>query len=338
MAQQRVFDLDKSTDVRFRKLKSLVDAFEIYQMESYNVESKEWVVKTRLVVYKHGFKKESTGMGSMSSADEAYGWCALPYASTTSLGRAISLLGILEDGIATELEVKVSEDKRPAPDFVKPTQEVIREAVAISEENDFESKKVSKVINKPEKLAVKYNRLQIMRMPIEQSLTIIDEIVSKEYKIKVSDLPVDHSKQNIYLCFKALYDGKFMELAHHYVNGAINRNIEEGFPADTGIPAYIIEHFGFHTKPGTSINDSKVEIILERFLSSGKRDHETFLREVLEPLDDDGYTNAQLVDVFNIQVKNGMYKYENIGLMFMFGTVEHMRKFLTQVYSRKPIR
>ena len=87
----RNFDYDKSTNVRFRRLKTLVDAFEINQEEKFNEQSMEWIVKTTLVIYKNGFKKESQGVGAMSVKDEKLGWAALPYASTTSLGRAISL-------------------------------------------------------------------------------------------------------------------------------------------------------------------------------------------------------------------------------------------------------
>lgn len=107
----RKFDEDKSANNRLKKLRESYPNIDIRKAKEFNESTKEWHVTTQITVWHQGFKKESVGFGSMSVNDSDFGWSALAYAETTSLGRAIGLLGLIDEPIVTDLEVEVGELK-----------------------------------------------------------------------------------------------------------------------------------------------------------------------------------------------------------------------------------
>lgn len=325
----RNFDYDKSTDVRFRRMKAIVDAFEVRQEENFIEASSEWVVKTTLTVYSKGFKKESQGVGSMSTKDDKLGWCALPYASTTSLGRAISMLGILDEDLATDAERNAAAERAPERQVIKDTKELLQNA------QDFVERKTQ---DKPEKKRIKhkYAKEQIMGLSMPDAIKLADSLSFGQYKIKCSDLPMRMSKQILFELIEAFEDGVFLEKAKDIISEAMQKNVDKGLSADSGISAYLLEKFSFSDKPDENINSIRIESMLENFLE-GNRDHLSFIQCVWEPLQVEGYHDTQLVRIFEQMKKSGLIKFENVGMMFASAPVNELRKYLQEVFSQKPL-
>lgn len=184
----RKFDEDKSANRRLKKLKKIVDFYEFDQFESFNAESSEWVVRTNLTVYQKGFKRTSIGLGAMSVNDKDYGWAALPYASTTSLGRAIGLLGILDEDIVTELELEAAAkrlEKKPlsATEFIKETLEKSKKAIDNIASEDIEKEQITNEYFVPQKEFIKTTD-QVKEVIPEPVKEVIPEPVIPEPKVK----------------------------------------------------------------------------------------------------------------------------------------------------------
>lgn len=342
----RNFDYDKSTNVRFRRLKTLVDAFEIDQEEKFNEQSMEWIVKTTLVIYKNGFKKESQGVGAMSVKDEKLGWAALPYASTTSLGRAISLLGIFEDDIATDEEVVEASNRIPQKKVIQDTKELLQQAQDFVnkkapdvKESEVEPEVVDEAVEEKKvrerKLKHKYTRVSIENKTLTDIIELADRLAYGECKIKATDLPMKISKGNLFEVIDAIQNGVFLEKAREIVANAMQANVDKGLSADAGISAYLLEKFDFAEKPDQNITAIKVENMLENFLE-GNRDYLSFIQSVWEPLQNEGYSDTQMTRLYEKMKKNGIFKFETIGMMFQSSPVQDLRKYISEVYKQKP--
>lgn len=292
----RKIDEDKSTNVRLKKLRELVDHVDITTEHSFNDTSFEWVVKATVVVYKDGFKKESTGLGSMSVKDPDYGWSALPYAETTSIGRAIGKLGLIEADIATDLEKESGEtkllvrkeskktvDSDSVNDFVrsafeKASRHASSHPAKLSPQEEPELNDSSPTIEdiqvydsgseqeedfldtKQEPKEDKpngYTENQLNNMLAADVLALYNELIFKAHQVDVEDLPGRATKARLIEYILAFQEGKFLDVASEIVSQHMLKNIEKGLAGDIDIPSYLL---------------SKLELIVPSVTEEGKKE------------------------------------------------------------------
>lgn len=363
----RKFDEDKSARVRLRKLKENCVAYEIETEKEFVPESKEWAVTTKLTVFiEGGFKKVVTGYGAMSTMDRDFGWAALPYAETTSLGRAISKTGLIpDDDIATDLEKEVGEykskTKESAP--IRPKEEVaqfLNEALTkatkattkvsieqelsapdedVSEPPKEESESVEGV-SEPVHPDLKYTEKGLSPMLVGDIESIYADLVESATNIPLEDIPVKLTKRKIIDFILWFQEGVFLENLKGVISGHMSDNVSKGYAPDIDVPSYLIQKLDIgigedekEREPDKPLYHPKAVSLVEKYLAANQRNFGYVKVALLSPCEKEGLSIGDMTSVFDRFRRSGTIKFIRLTDFLKEGDADEMKLYFTELFK-----